>query len=112
MERKHIDVEGGLQDVLQWDVARGRDFQNIAHMVYCCEGLPLQRLPTAQKIETWISRCSDEGPGEQFKQDIEDALRTLWLLATTPEHSDAFLKVDKRLAPVEFIFIGWSCSDV
>jgi hypothetical protein len=97
-------VDGGLSDVLEWDTKRGRDFQNIAHMVFCCDGLPDELLPTAQKIEKWISRI--DYPPEQFKADIEEVLTAFWRIASNKNYNEAFTKITQRIAPVEFIFIG------
>ena len=97
-------MDGGLSDVLEWDTKRGRDFQNIAHMVFCCDGLPDELLPTAQKIEKWISRV--DNPPEQFKADIEEVLTAFWRIASNKTYNEAFTKITQRIAPVEFIFIG------
>ena len=104
LEARHVTVEGGLSDVLEWDTKRGRDFQNIAHMVFCCDGLPDEVLPTAQKIEKWISRI--DNPPEQFKADIEEVLTAFWRIASNKKYNEAFTKISQRIAPVEFIFIG------
>ena len=97
-------MDGGLSEVLEWDTKRGRDFQNIAHMVFCCDGLPEELLPTAQKIEKWISRT--DKPPEQFKADIEEVLTAFWRIASNKKYNEAFTKITQRIAPVEFIFIG------
>ena len=97
-------MDGGLSDVLEWDTKRGRDFQNIEHMVFCCDGLPDELLPTAQKIEKWISRI--DNPPEQFKADIEEVLTAFWRIASNKKYNEAFTKITQRIAPVEFIFIG------
>jgi hypothetical protein len=105
LDSKHVQVEGGLTDVLEWDVKRGRDFQNIAYLVYCCDGLPdLENIPTAQKMEKWLSRVDQ--PPEKFKADMEQVLKEFWNIAANPDLSAGLKKVGKRLAPVEFIFIG------
>ncbi|KJA30200.1 hypothetical protein HYPSUDRAFT_126524 [Hypholoma sublateritium FD-334 SS-4] len=105
LESKHVNIEEGLGAKLSWDVSRGRDFQNIAHMIYCCDGYPNEQLlPTAQKIEKWISRA--DKPTVQFKEDIENVLRGLWVIATTEELKSGFVDIPQRVAPVEFIFIG------
>ncbi|KAF8157943.1 hypothetical protein B0H34DRAFT_706813 [Crassisporium funariophilum] len=104
LEAKHVAVDGGLSEVLQWDTKRGRDFQNIAHMIFCCDGLPEELLPTAQKIEKWISRVDE--PPYQFKEDIEVVLKAFWMIATDKKYSEGFTKIPQRIAPVEFIFIG------
>jgi len=104
LEARHVAVDGGLSDVLEWDTKRGRDFQNIVHMVFCCDGLPEELLPTAQKIEKWISRI--DNPPEQFKADIEEVLTAFWRIASSKNYNEAFTKITQRIAPVEFIFIG------
>lgn len=101
---RHVNSEDGLAKVLEWDTKRGRDFQCIAQMVYCCGSLPDQALPTAQKLERWLSRV--DRPGDGFKSHIVDALNTFWHIASTPELNAAFHRVEKRVAPVEFVFIG------
>lgn len=91
--------------MLSWDTKRGRDFQNVAHMIYCCDGYPeSEQLPTAQKIDKWMNR--EDTPNQQFKNDIDAVLRKLLVVATTPEYNAGFTKIAQRLAPVEFIFIG------
>jgi hypothetical protein len=46
-------IEGGLSTALVWDTTRGREFQNVAQFVYCCDGYPdAQNVPTAPKMET------------------------------------------------------------
>jgi len=104
LESKHIGHEEGLAEKLDWDTKRGRDFQNVAHMVFCCDGLPDEGLPTAQKIEKWMNREDD--PTRQFQDDIDDVLRCLWVLATESKYNEGFVKIPQRIAPVEFIFIG------
>ncbi|KAF8913972.1 hypothetical protein CPB84DRAFT_1758056 [Gymnopilus junonius] len=104
LESKHISTDGGLADVLKWDIKRGRDFQNLAHMVFCCDGLPDQTLPTAQKMEKWMNR--DDRPPRQFQEDMDNVLRCLWFLSTHDEYSQGFKKIPQRIAPVEFIFMG------
>lgn len=105
LEARHVTVDGGLSHVLQWDTKRGRDYQNIAHMVYCCDGIPKQQLlPTAQKVEKWLSRVDE--PGQQFKDDIERVLKDFWLIAHRKELNEGFTKIQQRVAPVEFLFVG------
>ncbi|KAF9008994.1 hypothetical protein BDQ17DRAFT_1349335 [Cyathus striatus] len=106
LEARHVAVEGGLTDVLTWDTKRGRNFQNLAHLVYCCDGVPEEeRLPTAQKIEKWLSRT--DHPSEKFKMDMEQVLQDYWRIAQDDQLNRGFKKIPAaRVAPVEFIFIG------
>lgn len=104
LEAQHVAAEDGLAQALSWDTKRGRDFQCIAHFVYCCDGIPEEQIPTAQKMEKWLVRV--DAPVTSFKSDIHDALTEFWNIATTPELNIGFKKIDKRIAPVEFVFIG------
>ncbi|KAH0827513.1 hypothetical protein J3R83DRAFT_4226 [Lanmaoa asiatica] len=104
LEMRHVNCDGGLAEVLEWDTRRGRDFQCIAQMVYCCDLLPEHALPSAQKLEKWLSRV--DKPNQAFKNNIGDALNEFGHIAMTPGLNTAFEQVDKRVAPVEFVFIG------
>lgn len=104
MEAKHVTVDGGLSSQFQWDTKRGRDFQNLAHFVYCCDGLPNENLPTAQKLEVWLSRV--DPPGDQLKKEIDETLREMWMIAKERSLNKGFTAIGKRLAPVEFVFVG------
>ncbi|KIL68045.1 hypothetical protein M378DRAFT_191070 [Amanita muscaria Koide BX008] len=104
LEAKHVSVDDGLTSQFEWDIKRGRDFQNIAHFVYCCDGIPDDRVPSAQKLEKWLSRV--DPPGEQFQREIDDVLRELWMIAKEKPLNKGFTAIEKRLAPVEFVFIG------
>ncbi|KAJ6628698.1 hypothetical protein B0H10DRAFT_2160694 [Mycena sp. CBHHK59/15] len=100
LESRHVSIEGGLSQVLDWDTKRGREFQNVAQFVYCCD---TEKVPTAPKMESWLSRA--DKPGAQFKIDIDNALCEFGHIATDRELNMAFT-IGKKLAPVEFVFIG------
>lgn len=76
-------------------------------MVYCCDGLEPDGehlLPTAQKLEKWISR--EDPPPHGFKKHIENVLQSLWVLGSDPKYNEAFTKIKALVAPVEFVFLG------
>ncbi|KAG6890539.1 hypothetical protein C0992_000799 [Termitomyces sp. T32_za158] len=105
LERRHVGVEGGLATVLEWDTKRGRDFQNIAYLVCCCDFLPAkEEIPTATSMMKWIER--EDPPTEQFKNDIRDVLLDFWKIGNDKDLSYGLKKIGSRLAPVEFIFVG------
>lgn len=106
LETRHVNSENGLAHVLEWDTKRGRDFQCLAQLVYCCDLLPDHALPTAQKLEKWLARV--DNPNHNFKTHINDVLTVFWHIATSPELNAGFVQVEKRVAPVEFVFIGES----
>jgi len=105
LESRYVTIDDGLADKLAWNTKCGRDFQNIAQMVYCCDALPEELLPTAQKIERWISQVDTPA---QFQEEIETVLRSLWVVASDERYSEGFVKIPQCVAPVEFIFIGTS----
>lgn len=96
----------GIADQINVDLTRGRDFQSVGQFVYCCDGLPEARVPTAQKLEQWLNRM--DSPSDRFKKSIQEALQRFWVLASTPGLNAGFTKVKQRVAPVEFVFIGMS----
>jgi hypothetical protein len=107
LEKTHVAIEDGLAEKIKWNIKRGRDFQNIAHMVYCCDGLEPDGehlLPTAQKMEKWISR--EDPPPHSFKKNIENVLKSLWVLGSDSRYNEAFSKIKALVAPVEFVFLG------
>ncbi|KII92105.1 hypothetical protein PLICRDRAFT_172244 [Plicaturopsis crispa FD-325 SS-3] len=108
LEARFVASDDGLAQTLQWDTTRGRDFQCIAQVVYCCDGLrsspPQQLLPTAAKLELFLTRV--DAPPPQFKKDIGDVLRAFLHIASEPKLNFGFTKIDKRVAPAEFVFIG------
>jgi hypothetical protein len=99
-------VENGLSHVLEWDTKRGRDYQNLAHFIFCCDRLPAEDLPTPHKLEVWLSR--EDPPTQSFKNDIEAVLTDFWNMATDKSLNEAFRHINRRIAPVEFVFIGES----
>jgi hypothetical protein len=104
LETRHVLADGGLSTVLQWDTKRGRDFQCIAQFVYCCDGLPDHLFPTAPKMEKWL--CRVDKPTQAFQAIIGDVLTEFWVIATTEDWQYGFKNVGKRLAPIEFVFVG------
>jgi len=79
-------------------------------MVFCCDLLPEHGLPTAAKLEKWLSRV--DKPNQVFMNNIGEVLNEFGYIATTPKLDVAFEQVDKRVAPVEFVFIGTVMPDL
>ncbi|KAF8493941.1 hypothetical protein F5888DRAFT_699674 [Russula emetica] len=106
LEKTHLTIDGGLIDKISFDDSRGRAFQNIAQLVYCCAGLPAtQRIPTAAKLEKWLN-SQDERPSAAFKYAMADVLGRLWELASSKELDAPFRQFKAKVAPVEFVYIG------
>jgi len=104
LEAQHVTSDGGLSTIIDWDTSRGRDFQCLAQLVYCCDGLPQQLLPTNQKLEKWLIRIDKPTPA--FKTQINSVLSAFWYIASTKGLDKGFTEIGKRVAPVEFVFIG------
>jgi hypothetical protein len=106
LEKTHLTIDGGLIDKISFDDSRGRAFQNVAQLVYCCAGLPAtQRIPTAAKLEKWLT-SQDERPSDAFKYAMADVLGRLWELACSEELDAPFCRFKAKVAPVEFVYIG------
>lgn len=106
LEKTHLTIDGGLVDKISFDDSRGRAFQNVAQLVFCCAGLPsTQRIPTAAKLEKWLT-SQDECPSAAFKYAITDVLGRLWELACSEELDSPFRRFKAKVSPVEFVFIG------
>jgi hypothetical protein len=106
LEKTHLTIDGGLIDKISFDDSRGRAFQNVAQLVYCCAGLPAtQRIPTAAKLEKWLT-SQDERPSSAFTYAMADVLGRLWELAGSEELDAPFRKFKAKVAPVEFVYIG------
>ena len=103
LQSQHVISEDGLASIIEWDTKRGVAFQNLAHFIYCCDSLPNRALPTASKTEKWIVRV--DPPTQNFKKKIADVLRSLWHIASTDGLNKGFTSIQKKVAPVEFIFI-------
>lgn len=104
MDTMRVSCDDGIADKINVDIKRGRNFQSLAQMVYCCHGIPDQLIPTATKLEQWLSKA--DKPTPLFKKTINDVLTEFWHLANTRGLDRAFRKIDKRVAPIEFVFIG------
>lgn len=105
LEGQFVSIEGGLANVLQWDTRRGRDFQCIAQLIYCCDQLPEQTgPPSMQKLSKWLLR--EDQPPPIFKSSVKTVLTSFKHIASNSDLNSAFSKISARVAPVEFVFIG------
>ena len=104
LDEQFVDSEDGITSNMNVDMRRGRNFQSLAQMIYCCDGIPEQLVPTAQKMEAWVSRADEPDAG--FKIAISNVLTEYWHLSHADEYNAAFTKIKQRVAPIEFVFIG------
>lgn len=98
-----------LADVIDMKVARAQDFQTLAQVVFCVGNLPAEPNYSAGPIDRWL-RVQDPVPN-QLRMGVIHALTHMYNLATTPGLDSVYKKVDKALAPVEFVFLGEHHAD-
>ncbi|KAI0768751.1 hypothetical protein BD413DRAFT_614251 [Trametes elegans] len=104
LEARFITMEGGLTQLIDVDVARGKDFQLIAQLVFCCEQYPAHSLPTAKSLENWLLRTDE--PPQSLKDKLIKVLTAFWHIANTEETNYPFKSMKKRVSPAEFVFTG------
>ncbi|EIN11787.1 hypothetical protein PUNSTDRAFT_63533 [Punctularia strigosozonata HHB-11173 SS5] len=104
LQEEFVNAEDGLTTVLNWNTKRAADYQCLVQLVYSCEHTWNRPTPTGKKLTTWLSR--DNEPDNSFKAAIHQSLRELWAIAADPILNDAFSKVKRIVAPIEFVFMG------
>jgi len=104
LDERLVTCEDGLAERIDVDFTRGRNFQSIAELIYCCHGIPEQLVPSAPKLKAWLSHSVMPSP--LFQQTISAVLAEFWHLADTKQMDMAFKKIKQRVAPIEFVFIG------
>jgi len=102
LQAMFVNSDGGLSDTLHWVVSRGRDFQGVAQLCYCCWNLPSFSSPTVSKLEKWLVTSGE--PSKQFKKQVQQVLEKFIDLADN--YPKGFTGIKERVAPVEFLFIG------
>lgn len=107
LEEKHISIEDGLAAKINFDTSNARDFQNIAGMIYCCYNLTSELAPLTIPLSKWLS-AQMEPPDEEFRNEMENVLRSMWVIGS--DYNEAFVRIEKKVAPIEFIFIGTSST--
>src|SRR5258708_12159224 len=106
---KYVSISGGLASRIEFDMKRGRTFQNIASMLYCCEEVDLQRTPSALQLDRWLNEL--KGPSRVFKFRVERMLSNLLEIASDKALNKGFTGFSAKVSPAEFVFIGmWSLS--
>ncbi|PCH43474.1 hypothetical protein WOLCODRAFT_25940 [Wolfiporia cocos MD-104 SS10] len=104
LDARYISLDDGLTTKFDVDMKRGRDFQTLAQLVYCCNNYPEHVVPTAPKMEQWLQR--GDAPSPEFKRAVSDTMTAFWHFSNTPGLNDVFTKIKQRVAPIEFVFIG------
>jgi hypothetical protein len=107
LDMKYISISGGLSSHVEFDMKRGRTFQNLSAMLYCCEEVDLQRTPSAVQLERWLDE--PKGPSRIFKSRMERMLSNLVEVAGDKALNQGFTGFSAKVSPAEFVFIGmWS----
>jgi len=101
---KHIDDDNALKKYIDVDIKRGRGFQSVAQLIYCCDGIPQQLSPITKNLDEWLR--NGDAPNEKFKSLIDDVLTAFKYMASDDKYNMAFKQIPSRVAPLEFIFIG------
>lgn len=108
LDRTYVTIENGLVDYIDIATNRARTFYNVAILVFCCHALPATRLqPTASTLEKFLR--DTPSPEPDFKRKIDHALQMFLQIASDVKYGQiAFKATNKKVAPVEFVFIGTS----
>ncbi len=107
LDMKYVSISGGLASHVEFDMKRGRTFQNLASMLYCCEEVDLRRSPSALQLERWLNE--PKGPSPTFKFRVERMLSNLLDIACDTALNRGFTGFSAKVSPAEFVFIGmWS----
>ncbi|KAI9456627.1 hypothetical protein F5148DRAFT_984387 [Russula earlei] len=104
LDMKYISISGGLASHVEFDTKRGRTFQNIASMLYCCQDVDLRRTPSAPQLERWLN--DPDGPTRTFQFRVERMLSNLLEIACDKALNMAFTAFSAKVSPAEFVFIG------
>jgi len=99
--------ETRLSQVVPFDSKRSKDFQNIALLAFYTESLSRDEecFGTSRKLAEWLP--GDEKPSKKWEKAVVNVLTDFLALAKNFRYNQAF-QSEKRVAPVEFVFIGAS----
>ncbi|KAH6915380.1 hypothetical protein BKA70DRAFT_1557667 [Coprinopsis sp. MPI-PUGE-AT-0042] len=111
LEQKHVAIKSGIGEYINTQHSRGKDFQNLAQMVYFCEGIDngIERNPPHQAALTeWLAKTEDPF-SKPFMDKMEEMLLELRNIASDKKYNEGFIELQKSkqvFAPIEFVFIG------
>ncbi|KAI0268676.1 hypothetical protein BC834DRAFT_648169 [Gloeopeniophorella convolvens] len=104
LDSKFISINGGLASHVDFDARRGRTFQNLASVLYCCDDIDAKRTPSAIQLERWLS--TPEAPSGALRERVENALSTLLEITADATLDKPFTGFSAKVSPAEFVFIG------
>ena len=104
LDMKYISINGGLRSHVNFDSKRGRTFQNLAAMLYCCEDADLPRTPSAPQLEKWLT--GPKVPTLIFRSKMERTLSSLLEITRDQALNKGFTRFSAKLSPAELVFIG------
>jgi hypothetical protein len=111
LEQKHVAIENGIGEYIKTQHNRGKDFQNLAQMVYFCEGIDgdVEAKPPGQvTLTAWLAD-TDSKLSKRFMDDIEEMLLELRNIASDKKYNEGLIALQKSkkvFAPIEFVFMG------
>ena len=104
LDMKYISISGGLGRQVEFDSKRGRTFQNLASILYCCEDVDLRRIPSAIQLEKWLNVSTE--PTRTFRDRMERTLSSLLEITSNKATNKGFTGFSAKVSPAEFVFIG------
>jgi len=103
--KEEVEENGpGIADVINVNLARGASFLLLGSIAWYCHGLPEQRSYSPTKLEAWL--VAEEPLSNDFKSDIVEVLTEFKTICTDKNLAYGFTEIGRRVAPVEFAFIG------
>ncbi|THH32294.1 hypothetical protein EUX98_g1899 [Antrodiella citrinella] len=94
----------GIADTIDVQLKRAQAFQMIAQMAFFADGVEMQKSYSVAKLGAWLK--GDEPLLEDYKDQIESVLEKFKELCMSQAFSYGFSRIAKRVAPIEFVFIG------
>jgi hypothetical protein len=94
--------KNGLDEHIEWDRTRGRDFHCIASIAYLVEKFPHQSHPDTKQLEKWLSETEVTS---RFRNKIAAVFQT-FLDIVRDKNLCAPLRKPTRVSPIEFVMSG------
>ncbi|KAK7470566.1 hypothetical protein VKT23_001990 [Stygiomarasmius scandens] len=104
LDDRQMGAQNGLSDVIDIELKRGKNFQNMAQFVFCCHFVDEELFPSGRRFEDFLNQRQEMTM--DMKKQLEKALQQFKKLASNPKLNSGFTKIKSRVAPVEFVFIG------
>lgn len=110
VQKKYVLEEDGFSALIQWDTARGRDFECLARVCFLIYHVPKHTLPGEKKLHDWLQLTP--APQLEFKQLVHGVFDDFVYIASREEYNMAFTKVCRINFPSHKIHSGADCKTV